>query len=101
MTLDAMTVPPAHEAIVSLHLSSASSHNSRRFDINYEYLLHSAVTGGWRKEQHFPPFNGDNDEHQVQSTAWTDSWVEKGRKSLRNATWLYADGSSNIEALVL
>ena len=29
-----------------------------------------------------PPFHGNNDENQVQSTARTDSWVEKDSTSL-------------------
>lgn len=32
--------------------------------------------------EQFFPFNGDNDEKQVQLTAWTDSWEEKERTSL-------------------
>lgn len=65
MTLDAMVVPPAHEAIVSLHLTLASLLNSRRPNIEYERILHFAGAGDRRLEQQFPPSNGDNDGHQV------------------------------------
>lgn len=77
----AMIVPPAHEVINSVHFFPASLLNSRRPSITSEYILRSASTGGGRMER-FPPFNGDNDEHQVQSAAWADSWEGKERASL-------------------
>ena len=81
MTLDAMIVPPAHEVINSVHLFSASLLNSGRPSITCEYILRSTNAGGGRMENS-PSFNGDNDEHQVQSVAWADSWDGKERASL-------------------